>query len=200
MTQRTVKVGQWAVLELPGGQVVQGTVERVSDKSVWVDGWPWPRKHLVSAMGPMTVDDDGTVKQNPRKKGRTMATKKKPTAKQLAARKRFAEMARSGAFKRKRAANPARKTAATKVARKVARKRPVSKQTTITKVERRVYANPKSRSAGGAHKPRSYAVHRATNGVAGQLLATFPKKSDAVQYGRAIVKARRFQVVIVGKR
>lgn len=45
---------------------------------------------------------------------------KKPTAKQLAARKRFAEMARSGAFKRK--AN-AKKGAAPKV-RKTARKAP----------------------------------------------------------------------------
>jgi hypothetical protein len=44
-----------------------------------------------------------------------MATKRKPTPAQIAARERFAEMARSGAFKKKAKRNPAKKTVSQKI-------------------------------------------------------------------------------------
>lgn len=203
MKLEPVKAGQWAVLELPQGAVVQGEVERVTAQTVTIAGNTYRREHVVSAMGPMTIDEGGEVRQNPTRKGRTMATKKKPSAAQLAARKRFAEMARSGVWKKKatkRKANPltrVKRNSPSQATGKAPSKRLVKRRARTARAPAGLYANP-IRNASRA--PSGYSVHRAVDGKAGTLLATFPKKADAVQYGKAVVKAKRIAVVIVGKR
>jgi hypothetical protein len=114
-------------------------------------------------------------------------TKRKPSAAQLAARARFAAMAKSGAFKRK----------ATKVKTAAAKK--AAPRKTAAKPARR--ANP---TAAHQHHNRTrhvthYQVHKASHGTAGALIATFRNKADAVQYANAYATAHKCPVVIVGK-
>lgn len=126
-----------------------------------------------------------------------MATKKKPTAKQLAARRLFAQRAKSGAFRRK--ANPARKRKAKPVGRpsQASGKRPSAR---LVKRRQRTARAPKGFYANPATAPARFAVHRATSdGHAGAFIASFAKKADAVAYGRAMVKAKGIAIVIVGK-
>lgn len=153
-----LKPGDWIHAVSPGGGIVQGRVARVvlDSKRPHValpDGTLVPLAWIKQRLGPMTRDDDGTMRQNPgkrevlaqdlpeydrkraelrrymvawtgpegvdalirtyhpvdidneldfyRKKGMPMATKR-PSPAQLAARKKFAAMAKAGAFKRKR--------------------------------------------------------------------------------------------------
>lgn len=89
-----------------------------------------------------------------------MATAKKPTAAQLAARKRFAEMARAGVFtgaRKKRSKNPVKKRAAKPVTRpsqasgKKPTKRLVARRVATKKAPAGFFANPKKRTLGGSH-------------------------------------------------
>ncbi len=125
-----------------------------------------------------------------------MATKKKPTAKQLAARKLFAQRARSGAFKRKRSSNPSKRKSTARPSQatgKAPTKRLVARRRKTARAPKGFFANPVT-------APARFAVHRATaDGHAGAFIASFAKKADAVAYGRAMVKAKRIAIVIVGK-
>lgn len=131
---------------------------------------------------------------------------KKPSPAQVAARKRFAEMARSGVWKRK-----ARKTAARRKANPLTRVKRGSKSMTTGKtptdrlVKRRAktargpagyYANPGHKMA---RKPVRYAVHQVRNGQPGQLLGEFPTKAGAVEFGQAWANVHKRPILIVGK-
>jgi hypothetical protein len=128
-----------------------------------------------------------------------MATTKKPTAKQLAARKRFAAMARSGAFKRKAAKAKAKPAAKKKAPAKKAAKRaaPARKAVRARAPARKRNPSPHTRVSS----PSAFEVRHATAaGAAGALIASFPKKTDAVSYALAYVKAHRKAVAIHGRK
>jgi len=77
-------------------------------------------------------------------------TVKKPTPAQLAARAKFAEMARSGAFKRKRKANPAKKTVSEKISQLVREGYPQKQAVAVALSEERagkVKATPRKRKS-----------------------------------------------------
>jgi len=152
-------------------------------------------------------------------KGRKMATAKKPSAAQLAARARFAAMARSGKFKRKsnpssaagefRESNPRKRKGIKSPSIATGEppsKRLVKRRTLNAKAAARgmkgFYANPaKVRTVAklANYYPSDYNVHKATTGgKPGVLLARFPKKADAVQYAEAYAKAHDKSVVVVG--
>lgn len=196
-----IRKGQWVVLELPGGQVLQGRADAVTAKTVQLEGYgqKHPRRFVVSAMGAMTVDAAGVVKQNPTRKGRTMATKKRkaPTAKQLAARERFAEAARSGAFRRKkRKVNPLTRVKPRSPSMRTGKpptKRLRQRRAETARAPAGFYANP-------AHPVARYEVRKASRGVAGALLGAFPTKPAAVKFARDYADRHRASVMIVGRR
>lgn len=203
-----VKVGQWAVLELPG-RLVQGRVAEVTESTVRLEGQSarYSRRYVVSSMGRMTRDPDGTVKQNPKPKGRTMATKKRPTAKQLAARALFAKRAKAGDFskpKRKRATNPlsrVKKTGRSMATGKKPSARLAKRRARTAAGPKGFYANPRNK---GAHKVATFEVRKVSHGVAGELLASFPGtaagKARAAQYAQALANSKGTKVLLVGRR
>lgn len=141
-----------------------------------------------------------------------MATTKKPSAKQIAARKKFAAAARSGAFKRKAksAAKAIKKLRAPKrkrnpVAKAAADSRTASGALKLRGAPKRKPArrrNPvDTMSRGPKHKaPAGYAVHRATaQGDAGALVAKFVGKADAVTFARDWATRNKARAVVVGK-
>lgn len=125
------------------------------------------------------------------------------TAKQIAWRKKFAAMAKAGTLKKKRKANPAKKTAAKKT---VKRKAPVKKITvsapsratgrkpTARLKARRsantkpgVYPNPSARAFNtSARKSPSHPVYEMNdNGTVKRLLCCFTNAKDAKEYAKA---------------
>lgn len=136
-----------------------------------------------------------------------MATTKKPSAKQIAARKKFAAAARSGAFKRKK--NPTAKKTAPKrkrnpVAKAAADSRSASGALKLRGAPKRKPArrrNPTDTMTRTVHKaPVGYAVHRATaHGEAGALVAKFVHKTDAVTFARHWATVNKARAVVIGK-
>ena len=126
-----------------------------------------------------------------------MATAKKraakPTAKQIAARKLFAQRAKAGAF----AKNPAKRIRSTKAGLKkpsIATKaapsaRTVKRRKKTMSAPEGFYANPTkiSRRKG----PCEYAVE-----IMGKSIAHFEKLTDAKQYGAALADQRGKAVTI----
>lgn len=88
--------------------------------------------------------------------------KKKPTPAQLAARERFAEMARSGAFKRKAKKNPAKKTVSQKISQLVREGYPQPQAVAIALSEERA-GKVKRRSNPAEAKERKPRVVLITN-------------------------------------
>lgn len=118
---------------------------------------------------------------------------KKPSAAQLQARKRFAEMAKSGVFTRKKKTVKKKtvKRNPTPAAKKVAVKKPAPRK--VKTAARK--PNPASKS------PSHYCVHHVTAaGDQGKLIASFVAKPDAVEYAKAYATAHKMQVGIVGKK
>jgi hypothetical protein len=201
---KRLKPGDWIHAESPGGGIVQGRVSRLALDSpvphvVLPDGTKVPLSWIQQRLGPMSRDGDGTIRQNPNPKGRTMATaKKKPTAKQLAARKLFAARSRAGTLGKTRKANPLTRVkvkSPSMATKKAPTKRLTARRKATAKAPRGYYANP-----AGHRAPSGFAVHKATaSNTAGALLATFPNKPAAVQYGKAYADMKRCAVVIVGK-
>jgi hypothetical protein len=122
------------------------------------------------------------------------------TAKQIAARKKFAEMARSGALAKKR------KSAAKKTVKKNPVKA-VSKKVNFT-VQRgnspAVMGNPKKRAAKKTARKipvgkarELVGVFTVKNGnVAGDFLGGFPSKAKAVEYATAYANAHGVAVMV----
>lgn len=119
-----------------------------------------------------------------------MATAKKPTAAQLDARKRFAEMARSGVFT-KRAKNPKKRSAARMSVKAVSRpsqatgkkpsKRLVARRVKTAKAPAGFFANP-------VPYRFPWLVETQSRGVWGTRSA-FATKAAAVQYAQALADA-----------
>lgn len=120
-----------------------------------------------------------------------------PSAAQIAARERFAELARSGAFKRKK--NPLTRVKSTSPSMATGEppsKRLIRRRKKTARAPAGFYANP----IEGSRAPARFAVHRATpHGTAGALLGEFPTKAAAVEYGQAVADQKKVRVVIVGK-
>lgn len=153
------------------------------------------------------------------------------TAKQIAARKEFARIMKSGGFgPRKAKAKPRKKNPLARSrsgtpyestmrsipfrSQRVLSKAPKAKRNPSGRNSRDAYGNawdadnarannPKKRVAVKRNPTRSpvgYKVCKATaQGLQGALIAAFVSKADAVQYGKAYVKANKRAVVIVGK-
>ncbi len=133
---------------------------------------------------------------------------KKPSAAQLAARKRFAEMARSGVWSRKKKAAAKKTTRKPNPLSKVKKTSPsmaTGKAPSLRLRKRRqktarapagFYANPVPKFS---RMPVRYAVHQVTNGQPGALLGAFVAKADAQAFGRAWADKHKRQVMIVGK-
>lgn len=114
-----------------------------------------------------------------------MATKKSPSAKQLAAR------------------NPARKPRKAKGVTRPSQatgKRPSARLVKRRKLTKRApagfFANPLNTKLTD---PQSFGVYRVdARGLPVEHLATFFKKAPAVQYGQALARSKRIRVGIVG--
>lgn len=153
---------------------------------------------LRATLGRMTVAADGTVRQNP--KGRKMATKK-PTAAQLAARARFAEMARSGAFAKttKRKLNPLTRI------KKLSEPSQRGDGSATVKGSRLYKRRKKTQDAppGYYANPRGeklYTVHVvAADGVPVYHIAHFRKLTDAKEYAQAYADKYKTRVGITSK-
>lgn len=138
-----------------------------------------------------------------------MATaKKKPTAKQVAARKLFVQRVRSGEFAKakpkpaKRKKNPvARSRSGNSHASEVSTRKVAVKRALQRKANPAKKSVVRERAINPAHRaPVGFAVHRANaDGKPGALIARFPGKADAVEYARAFAKSHNRAVVIVGK-
>jgi hypothetical protein len=183
-----MRAGHWTIAGLAAAMnVTQQRVKQARTRGV-IEG-PEYERDWIEAL---------TRKTNPTK-GRTMATaKKKPTAKQLAARKLFAARARAGTLGKTRKANPLTRVkvkSPSMATKKAPTKRLTARRKATAKAPRGYYANP-----AGHRAPAGYAVHKATtSNTAGALLAVFPNKPAAVQYGKAYADMKQCAVVIVGK-
>lgn len=119
------------------------------------------------------------------------------TAKQLAARKRFTAIMKSGGF-------PAQKKAAAARKKNPVRKAPARK--TVARKRNPMPAPPPSaerrRTLNPAHRaPSGYAVHLVNAyQQPGKLLATFTTKPLAVEYANGYANKHKKAVCIVGKK
>lgn len=151
-------------------------------------------------LGPMTIDDHGVVRQNP--KGRNMATKK-PSAAQLAARAKFAAAARAGTLRKgaKRKANPLTRVklkSPSMATKEAPSKRLVKRRKATQKAPEGYYANPLEHTRVKA--PAKFEVWTANaRGEVVKLLGAFPDKSRAVEYGKAYVESKGVRVAIKGR-
>lgn len=150
-----------------------------------------------------------------------MATAKKPSPAQLAARKRFAEMAKAGVFAKKaaRKRNPAKKRAATKKpAKPVSRpsqatgkrpsKRLVDRRQRTAKAPAGFYANPRKKATRKLSTMKSALAKGAEVWTAtvnrmgvdkNKFLASFASEKLAQEYGRAYADAHDIACVVVTK-
>jgi hypothetical protein len=163
------------------------------------------RRHMLAKFGDAASVDKLLATYHPvdvtnelrfYRKEMKMATSKKPTAKQLAARKLFAARSRAGTLG-KRKSNPLTRVkvkSPSMLTKKAPTKRLVARRKRTARAPAGYYANPAGRT------PAGYAVHKATTGgTAGALLAVFPNKAAAVEYGQAVADQKKVSVVIVGK-
>lgn len=118
------------------------------------------------------------------------------TAAQLAARKTFADMARSGAFKKRAKKKPVKAAAKKTVKRNPVRATQV-KQARAPRKAVAVKRNPATATRAVA----SFKVYRADHDgkPSGRELGSFPVKQNAIDYAKAYMKAHNCAVVIVGK-
>lgn len=150
---------------------------------------------LADAMDRLLADTYALpqFKRNP--EGRKMATAKKPSVAQLAARKRFAEMAKAGVFTKSagRRKNPAKKRAAKPVTRpsqasgKKPTKRLVARRVATKKAPAGFFANPKKREFG--------VYLKSSSGVL-KPYAKFPDKKKAVEYAQAKADQSGYSFVV----
>lgn len=129
------------------------------------------------------------------------------TAAQIAHRKRFAEMVRSGAFK-KRSKNPAKKSAAKKAPRRIKSlnqpsqatgkkptKRLVARRKKTAAAPRGYYANPKKVAVLGNSSGFKHRVYQIT-ATGRKLIAGFMSRADATAYAQAFADAKGVQMGI----
>lgn len=157
---------------------------------------PYPWATSKSAGGPLDgFEPFGPRSHNPSARGSKMAT-----AKQIAARKAFSKIMKSGGFPKKnpiagKSKSPAHRTLTAKRAVMSSRalKGKANPAKRIPAASRAI--NPASRA------PSAYYVHRIkTTGERGLLVAIFTKKSEAVQFATDYASTHNVQVGIVGKK
>lgn len=151
----------------------------------------WARKFPGEVMRGIELANVPFRNSNP--KGRKMATKK-PTAAQLAARQRFAEMARSGAFKKKatkRKANPLQRVklnSPSMATGEAPSKRLKKRRKATASAPAGYYANP---------SPRFYAFVQRAIGSQWETIAGFVYAADATEYAKAYHRVQPNQAVRV---
>lgn len=125
---------------------------------------------------------------------------------QIAARKKFAAIMKSGGFGKKRKKNPASAPPAGTTKRQtlngVKKKAAVRRKNPVRVAPKRAAPARRRNPVEGSHRPPSgYHVHLVnSHGEAGSKLATFVEKPKAVEYARGYAHKHNKQLCILGKK
>jgi len=189
-----IKRGHYVYLSMPSG-AYEGRVLSVNarDKVLTLDdGYQYPADAVTQTLGPMVIEEDGTVKQNPLTRvkvgSKSQRTKTSPT-KRLRKRRTVTAKAPAGFYGnplvRVKVGSPSQLTGEAPSARLKKRRKATAKTKTPG-----VYANPRKAPGGPGGRVHEFMVlAQKPRDKRHKLVASFPLREFALGYARALHNA-----------